>query len=80
MLHFSTDDDDSRVTELLLNPELEILKELNFALESHCDEQVLQQVLWFLSNIIGENKPEVTDILLKKSVILDFMCRVVSVY
>ena len=80
MLHFSTDDDDSRVTELLLNPELEILKELNFALESHCDEQVLQQVLWFLSNIIGENKPEVTNILLKKSVILDFMCRVVSVY
>ena len=80
MLHFSTDDDDSRVTELLLNPELEILKELNFALESHCDEQVLQQVLWFLSNIIGENKPEVTNILLKKSVILDFMCRVASVY
>ena len=57
MLQFSTDDDDSRVTELLLNPDLEILKELNFALESHCDEQVLQQVLWFLSNIIGENKP-----------------------
>ena len=80
MLQFSTDDDDSRVTELLLNPDLEILKELNFALESHCDEQVLQQVLWFLSNIIGENKPEVTNILLKKSVILDFMCRVASVY
>ena len=57
MLQFSTDDDDSRVTELLLNPDLEILKELNFALESHCDEQVLQQVWWFLSNIIGENKP-----------------------
>lgn len=57
LLNFSSDDQDSRVTEMLLSSEYNLLAELNKDLSSeHCDPQVLGHILWMFANLLGESK------------------------
>ena len=54
-MNFSSEDRDSRVTEMLLNPEYDLIKELSMDLSAHfCDENVISNILWIMSNLIGE--------------------------
>jgi hypothetical protein len=81
LVNFSSEDVDSRVIGCLLEPSLDLLREVNFAFsQEFCDDIVLTNVVWFLTNLIGEKNPEITSMILKRTDILDFMLMVTSKY
>ena len=54
--------------------------ELSYVLDSRqCDSLVLEQVVWILANLLGENSPEMADYIVKKTSILDYLCHITSV-
>ena len=56
MIELSLEENDHRVVQALLSPGLDFATELNFVLDSKvCDDVVLQHVIWFFSNILGDN-------------------------
>ena len=54
--------------------------ELSYVLDSRqCDSLVLEQVVWILANLLGENSLEMADYIVKKTSILDYLCHITSV-
>lgn len=79
LLNFSSDDQDPRISEVLLDPEWDILQLLNFDLnQSYRDDSLTSNILWIISNLLGERKPEATALILRKTDILDFMLGIVA--
>lgn len=75
----SSEESDDRISGILLDPELGLLSELNIALtENFRDEQITMNVIWFLSNLVGERRAELTNEILRKTEILDYMLRIIT--
>jgi len=54
--------------------------ELSYVLDSRqCDSLVVEQVIWIIANLLGENHHEMADYVVKKTSILDYLCHITSV-
>lgn len=79
LIDLSLEESDPRVVQALLSQELDFATELNFVFDSEvCDDMLVQHVLWYYSNILGENNPEQNEHVLKRTQIIDFFCRIAS--
>lgn len=81
LLNFSSEDEDHRVTDWILKPHFHFLDHLNSCLLLPVqDEEQLQNVLWIFANLLGETDPQLTNQILTKTDILDFMCQIQGKY
>lgn len=81
MLNFSSEEGDDRVGKILTDPKFDMLHELNqLMMLKYQEEQIVMNILWFLSNLLGEINNQLTTEILKKTDILDFIATVSSTY
>lgn len=71
IVNISTDDD-VQVTYALLDERYEILNLLSFILDHH-DDGLKNNVIWALSNMIGEKKPDIMKAVMGKTTLLDYL-------
>lgn len=71
LIHISTDRD-YQTSYLLIDESLGLMNTLNKLLEEFGDN-IKSNVVWILSNIIGEKRSDIVSIVLAKSYLLDFL-------
>jgi hypothetical protein len=72
---------DDRIATILTDHKFNVLAELNQLLTlKYQEEQIVMNILWFFSNLLGEVNHHLTTEILKKTDILDYMATVCSTY
>jgi hypothetical protein len=80
-LNLSSEDQDKRISQLLLDPSLNLLPLLNQPLTTpHQEETLLGNLLWIFANLLGELNPALTQSILSQTDLLDFLLQVAARY